>query len=233
MYVRFPTEVTFLKKYLPVLKHCPFFAGMDEGEILSILNCVDAKIRTFDHDEYIFRAGDSTASMGLILSGSVLVIQEDLWGAPEYHVQNRSRRLLCGTLRRNARFRFEHQRGNRRPSETLMLNINRLLTVCPTACTHHNRLIRNLVSVLAEKVLQFNEKITHMSKRTTREKLLSYLSSESIRQGSLSFDIPYDRQQLADYLCVERAAMSAELSKLQKEGLLTTQKNHFELAVEL
>lgn len=225
--------VTFLKKYLPVLKHCPFFAGMDEGEILSILNCVDAKIRTFDHDEYIFRAGDSTASMGLILSGSVLVIQEDLWGAPEYHVQNRSRRLLCGTLRRNARFRFEHQRGNRRPSETLMLNINRLLTVCPTACTHHNRLIRNLVSVLAEKVLQFNEKITHMSKRTTREKLLSYLSSESIRQGSLSFDIPYDRQQLADYLCVERAAMSAELSKLQKEGLLTTRKNHFELAVEL
>lgn len=233
MYVRFPTEVTFLKKYLPVLKHCPFFAGMDEGEILSILNCVDAKIRTFDHDEYIFRAGDSTASMGLILSGSVLVIQEDLWGAPEYHVQNRSRRLLCGTLRRNARFRFEHQRGNRRPSETLMLNINRLLTVCPTACTHHNRLIRNLVSVLAENVLQFNEKITHMSKRTTREKLLSYLSSESIRQGSLSFDIPYDRQQLADYLCVERAAMSAELSKLQKEGLLTTRKNHFELAVEL
>lgn len=224
-----------MKKYLPVLKHCPFFAGMDEGEILSILNCVDAKIRTFDHDEYIFRAGDSTASMGLILSGSVLVIQEDLWGggAPEYHVQNRSRRLLCGTLRRNARFRFEHQRGNRRPSETLMLNINRLLTVCPTACTHHNRLIRNLVSVLAEKVLQFNEKITHMSKRTTREKLLSYLSSESIRQGSLSFDIPYDRQQLADYLCVERAAMSAELSKLQKEGLLTTRKNHFELAVEL
>lgn len=222
-----------MKKYLPVLKHCPFFAGMDEGEILSILNCVDAKIRTFDHDEYIFRAGDSTASMGLILSGSVLVIQEDLWGAPEYHVQNRSRRLLCGTLRRNARFRFEHQRGNRRPSETLMLNINRLLTVRPTACTHHNRLIRNLVSVLAEKVLQFNEKITHMSKRTTREKLLSYLSSESIRQGSLSFDIPYDRQQLADYLCVERAAMSAELSKLQKEGLLTTRKNHFELAVEL
>ena len=72
-----------------------------------------------------------------------------------------------------------------------------------------------------------------MSRRTTREKLLSYLSSESIRQGSLSFDIPYDRQQLADYLCVERAAMSAELSKLQKEGLLTTRKNHFELAVEL
>ena len=71
----------------------------------------------------------------------------------------------------------------------------------------------------------FNDKITHMSKRTTREKLLSYLSSESIRQGSLSFDIPFDRQQLADFLCVERAAMSVELSKLQKDGILKKQKS--------
>ena len=110
-----------------------------------------------------------------------------------------------------------------------MLNIHRLLTVCPTVCQHHNRLIRNLVFVLAQKVMQFNEKITHMSKRSTREKLLSYLSSEALRQGKRSFDIPYDRQQLADYLCVERAAMSTELSKLQKDGLLVTNRNHFEL----
>ena len=113
--------------------------------------------------------------------------------------------------------------------EILMLNIHRLLTVCPTVCEHHNQLIRNLVFVLAKKVMQFNEKITHMSKRSTREKLLSYLSSEALRQGKRSFDIPYDRQQLADYLCVERAAMSTELSKLQKDGLLTTNRNHFEL----
>ncbi len=100
---------------------------------------------------------------------------------------------------------------------------------CTTACDHHQKLIRNLVSVLANKILLFNEKITHISKRTTREKLLSYLSAESIRQSSLSFDIPFDRQQLADFLCVERAAMSVELSKLQKEGLLVTRRNHFEL----
>ena len=77
--------------------------------------------------------------------------------------------------------------------------------------------------------LLFNEKITHMSKRTTRDKLLSYLSAESLRQGKLSFTIPYDRQQLADFLCVERSAMSAELSKLQKEGLLEYQRNAFTL----
>jgi len=90
-------------------------------------------------------------------------------------------------------------------------------------------LIRNLVSVLAGKVLLWDNKITHISKRTTREKLLSYLSSESIRQGKLSFDIPYDRQQLADYLSVERAAMSVELGKLKKEGILDTERNHFVL----
>ena len=111
----------------------------------------------------------------------------------------------------------------------LLLNVKWLLTSCPTACDHHQKLIRNLVSVLANKILLFNDKITHVSKRTTREKLLSYLSAESIRQSSLSFDIPFDRQQLADFLCVERAAMSAELSKLQKEGLLVTKRNHFEL----
>ena len=113
--------------------------------------------------------------------------------------------------------------------EILLLNVKRLLTSCTTACDHHQKLIRNLVSVLANKILLFNDKITHVSKRTTREKLLSYLSAESIRQSSLSFDIPFDRQQLADFLCVERAAMSVELSKLQKEGLLVTKRNHFEL----
>lgn len=114
-------------------------------------------------------------------------------------------------------------------TELLLLNVNRLLSVCPTACSHHNRLIHNLVSVLANKVLLFNDKITHMSKRSTRDKLLSYLSSESIRQGKLSFDIPYDRQQLADFLCVERAAMSVELGKLKKDGILDTERNHFVL----
>ena len=82
---------------------------------------------------------------------------------------------------------------------------------------------------IATKAILFQQKIEIISKRSTREKILSYLSSESIRQGKLAFDIPYDRQQLADYLSVERSAMSAELSKLKKEGILDTQKNHFVL----
>ena len=101
--------------------------------------------------------------------------------------------------------------------EIILLNVQRLLISCPTACEHHQKLIRNLVSVLANKILILNDKITHVGK--------------SIRHSSLSFDIPFDRQQLADYLCIDRAAMSTEISKLQKEGFIKTNRNHFELTV--
>ena len=106
------------------------------------------------------------------------------------------------------------------PSVVLYLNVRQLLTTCSSACEFHNRVIMNLLSDLADKNLSFNEKLTHMAQRTTREKLLSYLSAESIRQDSQVFDIAYNRQQLADYLSVDRSAMSNELCKLRDEGII-------------
>ena len=218
-----------MEKYLFILKSCPFFSGMTEQEILSILHCMDARVVVKERNAYIFRSGESTENMGLVLSGSVLVIQEDLWGH-----RNILAKVLPGDFFGESYAATPGSVLNisvvaNEDAEVLMLNVSRLLTVCQTACTHHTHLIRNLVSVLAGKVLLWDNKITHISKRTTREKLLSYLSSESIRQGKLSFDIPYDRQQLADYLSVERAAMSVELGKLKKEGILDTERNHFVL----
>ena len=168
--------------------------------------------------------------MGLVLSGSILIIQEDLWGHRNIMTKVETGDSFAEPFAAIQDAILNISVVAEGDCELLMLNTNRLLTACPSACEHHNKLIRNLVSVFAGKVLLFNEKITHMSKRTTREKLLSYLSSESLEQGSLSFDIPFNRQQLADYLCVERATMSVELSKLKKEGILDTKKNHFILA---
>lgn len=218
-----------MEKYLFVLKGCPFFSGMTEAEILNILRCVDATILNKQREEYIFRAGESTQVMGLVLKGSVLIIQEDLWGHRNIMAKITAGDFFAEPYAATPGSVLNISVVANEDAEILLLNVNRLLSVCPTACTHHTKLIRNLVSVLANKVLMFNNKITHMSKRSTREKLLSFLSSESIRQGKLSFDIPYDRQQLADYLCVERAAMSVELGKLKKEGILDTDKNHFVL----
>ena len=217
-----------MKEYLTVLRNVPFFKGLEDDEILAILHCVNATIISKSANSYIFKAGDTTDVMGLVLSGSTLIIQEDLWG-------HRNILSKCNV----GDFFGEPYAANNSAlnisvvanvdSTILLLNISHLLSTCPSSCIHHQRLIHNLVGVLSNKILILNNKITHTSKRTTRDKLLSYLSSESIRQGSLSFDIPFDRQQLADYLCVERAAMSSELSKLKKDGLLSTNRNHFEL----
>ena len=217
-----------MKQYLQIFRACPFFTGMTDEEILAILKCVDARMYTAEKDSFIFRAGDSTEDMGLVLSGSVMMIQEDLWGH-----RNILGKCLPGEFFGEPYAATPGSVLNlsviaSERSQILLLNIRKMLTTCPTACDHHNKLTRNMIAVLAAKVLAFNEKITHMSRRTTRDKLLSYLSAESVRFGRTSFDIPFDRQQLADYLCVERAAMSVELSKLQKEGILRTSRKHFE-----
>lgn len=221
-----------MKQHLFILRNSPFFQGMTEEEILSVMRCVNATVLNKKKGEYILRVGDSTETMGLVLRGAVLVLQEDLWGH-----RNIIHRIGAGEFFAES---FAATPGSvldvnivaDEDTEIMLLHMGRLLQTCPNACAYHNRLVRNMVSVMARRVMNLNEKITHMAKRSTREKLLSYLSAESIRQGKRAFRIPYDRQQLADYLCVERAAMSAELSKLQKEGFLQTNRNYFELFIK-
>ncbi len=222
-----------MEQYLFVLRNSPFFQGMTDEEILSVLHCVSAVTLQKEKDSYIFRVGDSAQAMGLVLSGSVLCVQEDLWGHRNIVDRIGVGECFAEPFAATPGAVLNMSVVAAEDCEIMLLNIERFMQTCPTACAHHSRLIRNLVSVMARKVLTLGSKITHMGKRNTREKLLSYLSAESMRQGKLSFTIPYDRQQLADYLCVERAAMSVELSKLQKEGYLKTNRNQFELFTQL
>ena len=218
-----------MEQYLFILRNSPFFQGMTEEEILSVLHCVSASVQHKKKDEYILRVGDSTESMGLVLRGSVLVLQEDLWGHRNIMHRIGPGEYFAEPFAATAGSVLNVSVVADEDTEIMLLNMERFLRTCPNACAHHSRMVRNLVSVMAKRVLDLNEKLTHMAKRSTREKLLSYLSAESMRQGKLAFTIPYDRQQLADYLSVERAAMSVELGKLQKEGLLKTNRNYFEL----
>ena len=221
-----------MEKYLPILRNSPFFKGLTDNEILSILHCVNATAVSKERDSYIFRAGDSTEVMGLVVSGCVLVMQEDLWGHRNILSKCHASDFFGEPYAASPGAVLNISVVADEDCEIIFLNIQRLLVTCPTACEHHQKLIRNLVRVLANKILILNDKITHVGKRTTRDKLLSYLSAESIKHSSLSFEIPFDRQQLADYLCIDRAAMSAEsaeISKLQKEGFIKTNRNHFEI----
>jgi len=115
------------------------------------------------------------------------------------------------------------------PTDVLFMNVGRMLQVCSNSCSHHNKLIRNLLSISAQKNLNLSRRILHTSSKRIRGRLLSYLSYQSMKRGSREFTIPFNRQQLADYLSVERSAMSNELGKMQREGLIRVDKNHFYL----
>lgn len=182
-----------MKAYLSLLKHTPFFMAMSDEEILSILQCMSAVVTPYPKGSYILRAGNSTEVMGIVLSGSAVIVQEDVWGHRNI-LDILSPGDSCGEV-------FAASMGSvlnvsvvaEADCQVLLLNINRILSACSNTCSHHAQLIRNLVNVIAGKSLRMHDKINHISKRSTKEKLLSYLSSEADRCGSLSFTIPYNR----------------------------------------
>lgn len=214
---------------LSLLKSVSLFSGIAENEIDGMLDCLEAKSVDFKKGAYIFRVGDSADSIGLMLSGSALVLQEDFWGNRNIMSQVSEGQIFAEVFACSQSFALNVSVVTETPCSIMFLNVKRILTRCPSNCSHHNRLIRNLVSDLANKNMRFNEKLTHMSQRTTREKILSYLSAEAKRNNGSRFDIPFSRQQLADYLSVERSGLSTELGKMRDEGLLSFVKNHFVL----
>ena len=220
-----------MENYFSVLRSSQLFSGVSEDELAAMLSCLDAKKENFPKGAFLLRAGDTTEAIGVVLSGSVLISQEDIWG-------NRNILSKAGPGQTfAAAFACSHgavvnMSVTAETQVTVMfLNVKRILNICSSACSHHSRIIRNLLGELADKNLQFSEKLTHMGQRTTRAKLMSFFSSEAQRLGKYEFDIPFSRQQLADYLAVERSGLSIELGKMRSDGLLDFNKNHFVLKI--
>lgn len=220
-----------MKDFLPVLRSSPLFSGISAEEASAMLSCLQAEKKDFPKEAFLLHAGDTAESIGLILSGSILVIQEDIWGNRNILSKAGPGQTFAAAYACAPGSVLNVNVFAETPVTALFLNVKRILNVCPSACTHHSRIIRNLLSDLAEKNLRFSEKLTHMSQRTTRNKLMSYLSAEAQRLGTYEFDIPFSRQQLADYLGVERSGLSLELGKMRSEELLDFHKNHFALKI--
>ena len=218
-----------MTEYIPIIKKSVLFYGMEEQEISPMLSCLSAVLKSFKKGEFIYRSGEGIASMGLVLRGSVHIIEEDFWGNRTILSEVSPGQLFGDAYACMPSVELEVSALAASGVDILFLDVQKIVTVCTSACEFHTRLIRNLLSVLSEKNLLLTRKIKHMAKRTTREKLLSYLSEESLKHKCPAFDIPFNRQQLADYLCVDRSAMSNELSKLKEEGILTFEKNRFRL----
>ena len=220
-----------MKDYLSVIRSSQLFSGVSEEEVIAMLSCLKAERKDFPKDAFLLRAGDTAESIGLVLSGSVLVIQEDIWGNRNILSKAGPGQTFAAAYACAIGSRLNVSVIAETPVTVMFLNVKRILNVCPSACSHHNRIIRNLLGELAEKNLRFNEKLTHMGQRTTRSKIMSYLSAEAQRLGKYEFDVPFSRQQLADYLGVERSGLSLELGKMRSEGLLDFRKSHFVLKV--
>lgn len=220
-----------MNDFLSVIRSSQLFSGISENELTAMLSCLNAKKEDFPKDTFLLRAGDTAESIGFVLSGNILIIQEDIWGNRNIISKAGPGQTFAAAYACAPGSVLNISVLAETPVTVMFLNVKRILNICPSACAHHNRMIRNLLGELAMKNLHINEKLTHIGQRTTRSKLMSYFSAEAQRLGKYEFDIPFSRQQLADYLAVERSGLSLELGKMRKDGILDFHKNHFILKV--
>lgn len=208
------------------------FRGTDAKELDAMLHCLQAETKSFAKNDVIYHAGNTVTSLGMVLTGSVFIENDDFWGNKNVldfitpgQVFAEAYASVPGEL-----LMFNVVAAE--PTEILFLNVQKVLQVCPNSCTHHNKVVQNLLAISAQKNLALSRRSLHTAPKSIRGRLLSYLSFQAIQHGSRDFVIPFNRQQLADYLNVDRSALSNELSKMQKKGLLKVEKNHFYLLAD-
>lgn len=218
-----------MKKYLNILRNCQLFKEIDEENLLRMLICLGAKIEHFEKKQTIFSEGSPAKHLGIVLSGSVQMMQVDFNG-------NRS---ILSEMNVGEVFAEDFACAEvnvlpvsvimNEPGEIMIIHCSHVLHTCSNHCGFHQQLIFNLMKDLALKTLFFHQRMEITSKRTTREKLLAYLHSQAKKTGSFSFEIPFDRQELADFLEVDRSGLSSEIGKLKKEGIIEAEKNRFRI----
>lgn len=203
------------------------FQGIREHEIEAMLTCLSAEERTYGKDAYIYRAGDVTGRLGVVMEGSVNIIKDDVWGNRKI-IENIGGGQIFGetyACLKGEPLMVDVQASER--SRILFMDVNRILTTCSSSCDFHNRLIRSLMYVLAGKNLMLTKKMDIITPKSLRERVMVYLSQESVKQGCRTVTVPFNRQQMADYLSVDRSALSAELSRMQRDGVISYEKNRF------
>ena len=219
-----------MKEYLNILCTSPLFANMNKTELESMLKCLSARKAAYAKDVYILSAGNNIKDVGIVLSGSVNIIKEDFWGNRAILAKIHSGEMFGEAFAFSKIEKLPVSAVAAEKTEILFVDFGKIATTCSSACIFHTQLIQNMLKILAHKNIMLTQKLEHIVQRTTREKLLSYLSEQAMKSGSNSFSIPFNRQELADYLSVDRSAMSNELCKLRDEGILEFQKNNFKLS---
>jgi len=207
-----------IMKKLQILKQCSLFKGIDPAEIEKLLNCLKSHEKTYQKNETIIRQGDIIHEIGLVLDGQAHIYHIDFWGNKTIISEIKASEFFLESYACALQQEIDLNVVATEITTILFLDISHLIRSCQHSCSFHHKIIQNLLSIVSNKNVLLTQKIHHLTRRTTQEKILS-----------LTFEIPFNRQQLADYLAVERSALSSELSKLQKNGIIAYKKNTFQL----
>ncbi len=212
-----------------MLLNTQLFRGVTLEELPLLLQCLNAREKTFKKGEIIFLEGHCMSDIGVVLEGSVFIEFCDAWGNNN----------IIRTIGAGGAFGEEYACGAKLPlvvslraaTDTLIMffSASRVIRTCTRACESHEKVISNLLYVSVSRSLHLFRRIVHSSPKSIRGRLVSYFSECIKRSGSYNFDVPFNRQQLADYLNADRSAMCNELSKMRNEGLISYKKNHFEV----
>ena len=218
-----------MKNFFEIVSMSPLFCCIDSDNIKKMLSCFETRIVRYNKNQPVFLQGDPARFIGIVVSGKVRIVKEDYNGTRNILAEAGPGEVFAEV--------FACARLNSLPvsvfasenSEIMLADCSRMISQCSRCCSFHSLFISNLLQTVARKTLILNRKAELLSKRTTREKVLTYLSSQVELSGSREFNIPFDRQELADFLSVDRSALSSELSRMRKEGLIDFHKNHFVL----
>ncbi len=218
-----------MKKYFEILRKCILFDNIRDDELISMLGCLGAKAELFDKKYTVFPQGSPVKYIGILLSGSAQINKVDYLGNRSILSDINPSEVFAEAFACAGVQSLPVSVTANEPCEVMFIDCDRVLHTCSKNCGFHQQLIYNLMKDLASKTIMFQQKIEITSGRTTRDKLMTYLMFYAQKTGSNSFEIPFDRQELADYLEVDRSGLSAEISKLRKEGILESRRKHFTL----
>lgn len=218
-----------MQQYFDILKGLPLFEDIHSRDIPEMLACLGAKTKTYKKESYIKYEGDSADFIGIVLDGTIQILQDDYNGNRRITSAFGPGHLFAEAFALAAIGALPVSIFAATDCVVLFLNVQRILYPCAHGCSFHSKLIQNLLKLVSRKNMLLNKKLSYLSHKTTSEKLMAYLFDQAKENHSLEFTIPYDRQALADYLGVERSALSAEIGKLKKQGILETNRSYFKL----
>ncbi len=213
---------------IEILKRTKLFTNINEGEIEKLLKCLKSYRKNYSKGDFIFIAGNNTPGVGIVISGEAQIIKENILGDSTIIALLKSGDMFGETFACMKMKEIPVSVISSDKSDVLFIDIDNIIHTCPSSCSFHSQLISNMLYIIAEKNILLNQKMSYITHKTIRNRLEAFFLDIIEKKGSYTFTLPYNRNELADYLCADRSAMSRELFKMQSDGIIKINKKNIQ-----